>query len=77
MKILTVVFLASIIVSIKCEVQIAPTVVGGVDTSILDHPYMAGIHINWFGEGFIPFCGGAVISRRSILTGSRAANSFE
>jgi hypothetical protein len=69
---LTVIFLASIFLGIKCEEKIAPTVVGGVDTSILDHPYMAGIHINWFSEGFIPFCGGAVIGRRSILTGSKA-----
>ena len=55
--------------TIKCDVEILPNIVGGVDTSILDHPYMASVQINWFEQGFIPFCGGAIISRRSILTG--------
>lgn len=55
--------------TVKCDVDISPNVVNGVDTSILDHPYMASVQINWFDEGFIPFCGGAIISRRSVLTG--------
>lgn len=51
------------------EIEKSPFVVGGVDTSILDHPYMAKVHVNWQGNGIVPFCGGSIINRRSILTG--------
>lgn len=42
--------------------------VGGVDAHILDYPYMAGIHVDFRDQGFLPFCGSTIISRRSVLT---------
>jgi hypothetical protein len=56
----------------QCEEEVkSPFVVGGVDAHILDHPYMAGIHVNWRGQGYIPFCGSTIINRRSLLTVSK------
>lgn len=70
MKTLIVVLAALFLTSTSCEeIEKSPFVVGGVDTSILDHPYMAGIHVDWQGAGFVPFCGASIITRRSVLTG--------
>lgn len=68
MKTYITVFLACLIALATCDVEIDSNVVNGVDTSILDHPYMAGIHVNWMGRGFMPFCGASIINRRSVLT---------
>ncbi|KAL7027390.1 hypothetical protein ACKWTF_005425 [Chironomus riparius] len=68
MKTYIAVVLACFVALATCEIDIAPNVVNGVDTSILDHPYMAGIHVNWMGRGFVPFCGASIINRRSVLT---------
>ena len=51
------------------EEDLSQFVINGVDTSILDHPYMAGIHVHWRGERWWPFCGASIINRFSVLTG--------
>lgn len=61
-------FLLSFLALARSQLEPSPFIVNGVDTSILDHPYMAGVHVNWQSEGFWPFCGGSIITRRSILT---------
>lgn len=56
------------VVLVGCEEAKSPLVVGGVDAHILDYPYMAGIHVNFRDQGFLPFCGSTIINRRSVLT---------
>jgi secreted trypsin-like serine protease len=63
-----VIFIVSCFVAFaSSQEDISQHVVGGVDASILDHPYMAGIHV-WFRNEWAPFCGSTIINRRSVLT---------
>jgi secreted trypsin-like serine protease len=69
MKSLIIIFLTSFLLAFAaCDEEISSNIVGGVDTSILDHPYMAKVHVRVRDIGWWPFCGATIINRRSILT---------
>jgi secreted trypsin-like serine protease len=74
MKSLSFVIIASFLLAFAaCDEEISSNIVGGVDTSILEHPYMAKIHI-LFREQLTPMCGSTIINRRSILTAAHCIN---
>lgn len=63
----TILILSCFLAVANSQEDISTHVVGGVDAHILDHPYMAGIHV-WFRNDWAPFCGSTIINPRSVLT---------
>lgn len=68
------IFVTCFLAFASCDEGISTHVVGGVDAHILDHPYMAKVHVFWRNEVWWPFCGSAIINRRSLLTVSLLKN---
>jgi len=67
MKFIRSLVVISLVALARCDENISNLVVNGMDAHILDHPYMAGIHV-WFQNSWAPFCGSTIINRRSVLT---------